>query len=134
GVEELRRDAAGRYLVLASPGKYISVYAADGRPLGDIPSSDSKHPALISATAFDTDAEGRLYAADRGANAVKIFDAKGNLRRAIPIAAPVSIAALPDGEFGLTDLDSRHLLGVYSLDGKLLRGMGDLSEMAEHEK
>src|SRR6202030_1563869 len=67
GVEELRRDAAGRYLVLASPGKYISVYAADGRPLGDIPSSDSKHPALISATDFDTDAEGRLYAADRRA-------------------------------------------------------------------
>jgi hypothetical protein len=134
GVEELRRDAAGNYLVLALPGKSISVYAADGRPLGDIPSSNSKHPALISATDFDTDAQGRLYAADRGAKAITIFDAKGNLLRAIPVAAPISIAALPNGQFALTNLESRHLLEVYSLDGKLLRGMGDFSEMAEHEK
>jgi hypothetical protein len=134
GIEELRRDSAGNYLVLALPGKSISVYAADGRALGDIPSSNSKHPALISATDFDTDAEGRLYIADGGAKAVKIFDAKGNLLRAIPAVAPVSIAALPDGQFGVTDLESRHLLEVYSSDGKLLRGMGDFSDMAEHER
>jgi hypothetical protein len=134
GVEQLRRDAAGNYLVLAHPGKSISVYATDGRPLGEIPSSDSRHPALVSATDFDTDTEGRLWVADRGAKAVKIFDAKGNLLRTIPSPAPVSIAALPNDEFGLTDLESRHLLEIYSLDGKLLREAGDLSEMAEHEK
>lgn len=134
GVEELRRDAAGNYLVLATPGKSISVYAADGRPLGDIPSSNSKHPTLVSAADFDIDAAGRLYVADRGANTVKIFDARRNLLQAVPIAAPVSIAALPNGEFGLTDQGSGHLLEVYSLDGKLLRGMGNFSEMAEHAK
>jgi hypothetical protein len=134
GLEELRRDTTGNYLVLAQPGKFISVYAADGRPLGDIPAGDSKHSALVSATDFDTGAQGRLYVADRGAKAVKIFDPQGKLVLVIPVASPVSIAALPDGGFGLTNLESRHLLDVYSSDGKLLREMGDFSAMAEHEK
>ena len=133
GMEEVRRDAVGNYLVLTMPGKSISVYAPDGKPLGDIPSSNHKHPALASATDFDTDPEGRLYVADRGAEAVKIFDAKGMLVRAIPNLAPVSIAALPNGEFALSDFKARQLLVVYSEDGKPLRGVGDFSEEAEHE-
>jgi hypothetical protein len=134
GVEELRRDATGNYLVLAQPGKSIGVYAADGRPLGDVLSGKSQRPALISAADFDTGAEGRLYVCDRGAKAVKIFDARGTLLRAIPVGAPVSIAALPNSEFGVTNLESRHLLEIYSSDGKVLREAGDFFEMAEHER
>jgi len=71
------------------------------KPLGDIPSSNHKHPALASATDFDTDPEGRLYVADRGAEAVKIFDAKGMLvasdskfGRPFP-SAPCQMGSLP---------------------------------------
>jgi hypothetical protein len=134
GLEELRRNSDGNYLVLATPGKSIGVYAPDGKPLGDVPSNNHKHPALVSATDFDTDAQGRLYVADRGAEAVKILDAKGSLVRAIPNLTPASITVLPDGDFAVTDLKSRHLLDVYSRDGKLLLGVGAFSEEAEHEK
>jgi hypothetical protein len=133
GIAELRRDTAGNYLVLES-GKSIAVYAADGKPLGNIPPGDPKHSAINFAIDFDAGTDGRLYVADRGANAVQILDATGKSLRSIAVASPVSIAAMSNGEFAVTDTKSKRLVQVYSTDGKLLREIGDFSDLAEHER
>jgi hypothetical protein len=133
GVETLRRDSRGRYAVLAAPAQSISFYAADGKLLEEIPAGKAKHPLIASAADFDVDAQGSLYVADRGANAIKIFDAAGKLRQAIPLQAPASLAALSNGEIAAAGLGTKRLVEIFSAEGKLLREFGDLSSAAEHE-
>jgi len=46
----------------------------------------------------DVDADGTIYIADRGANAVQVYAKEGRHLKTIPVNAPVSVGALPDGE------------------------------------
>jgi hypothetical protein len=133
GVEMLRRDSRGRYGVLAAPAQSIRFYAADGKLLEEIPAGKAKHPLISDAVDFDVDAQGSLYVADRGANAIKVLDATGKLRQAIPFQAPASLAVLPKGEIAATGLRGNHLVEIFSADGKLLREFGELDALAEHE-
>jgi hypothetical protein len=65
-----------------------------------------------------------VYVADRGANAIKIWETNGNARQ-IHVNAPVSIAALPENELAVVSLEDSHLVTVYGPNGKVVREFGD---------
>ena len=134
GVQVLRRDAAGRYYVLAAPATSVSIYASDGKPLGRIPTAPGKDSTIVFAEDLDVDSAGRVYVADRGGNAIKIFDADGRLALSIPIVAPTSVVALPGGEVAAAGLKSRRLVELFDAHGKVERDFGDPTDVAEHEQ
>jgi len=127
GVTALKRDAAGRYYVLAAPANTIRIYGPDGKPAGQIPNARSGGAKIVYAEDIDIDPAGHLYVADRGANAVKIFDADGSLEATVPVTAPTSLAALSGGEFAVAAWRSNHLVDILDWRGKLVRDFGDLS-------
>ncbi|HKV05353.1 MAG TPA: hypothetical protein VJO53_09635 [Candidatus Acidoferrales bacterium] len=131
GVIALKRDAAGRYFVLAAPAKVIAVYAADGKRLGQIPNADSPGAKIVYAEDMDLDSAGRVVVADRGADAVKIFNADGSLDATFPVAAPISVVALSGSEFAVAQLRSRRLVSIFDVHGRLVRSFGDMVGAAE---
>lgn len=125
GVSELKRDATGRYYVLAAPANAIIIYAPDGKRTGQIPRANQPGAQIIFAQDFDLNEAGGIVVADRGANAVKIFGRDGSLAATIPIATPTSVVALSGGEFAVTSLSSKRLVSVFGANGKLIRSFGD---------
>ena len=129
GLIALKRDAAGRYFVAASPANQVSIFSAEGKRVGQIPGASSqdatKNAKIVFAADFDVDSAGRVLVADRGANAIKIFSADSSLAITIPFAAPTSIAALPGDEFAATSLRYKWLLAIYGDNGKLTRAFGE---------
>ena len=104
GLIGIKRDAAGRYYIAASPATKVLILSADGKSVGEIPGAAAQEPAppdpkrnpkIVFAADFDVDSSGHVLVADRGANNVKIFAADGSLAGVIPIPAPTSVAALP---------------------------------------
>src|SRR5271156_3923044 len=79
GVRALKRDSSGRYYVLAGPATVIWIYGAAGKRVGQIPNASSGDAKIVYAEDIDVDSAGRLFVADRGANAVKIFKPDGSL-------------------------------------------------------
>jgi hypothetical protein len=129
GAEAIERDAAGHYYVLASPASVIWIYSADGKRIGRIPNTQAANAEIKFAVDFDRDAaSGRIFVADRGANAVKIFTADGALEASVPVNAPMSVVALAGGEFAVVTLRSDHLVRVMNEHGKLLRSFGSISD------
>ena len=130
GAEAIERDPAGHYYVLAAPASVIWIYSADGKRIGQIPSAQAAGDAAIKyAVDFDRDAaSGRIFVADRGANAVKIFTAEGALEASVAVNAPMSVVALANGEFAVVTLRSDHLVRVMNEHGKLLRSFGNISD------
>jgi hypothetical protein len=130
GAEAIERDAAGHYYVLAAPASVIWIYSADGKRIGQIPSAQVTGDATIKyAVDFDRDAaSGRIFVADRGSNAVKIFTAEGALEASVAVNAPMSVVALAGGEFAVVTLRSDHLVRVMNEHGKLLRSFGNISD------
>ncbi len=135
GVRALKRDAAGRYYVLTAPGPAVLVYDAAGQRLGQVPAAApaGAPPAasLVFGDAMDLDPSGRLYVADRSANAVQVFSPEGTLALSIPFPSPTAVAALPGGEFAVAGTRSERLVTVYDARGKLAREFGDPAEIAE---
>jgi len=125
GVSALKRDAAGRYYILAAPATAVAVYDVDGHPLGQIPNAQSRGAKIVYASDIDVDADGRLFVADRGSNAVKIFGADGSLLETVPVAMPMSIAALSGLEFAATLLRSDRLVSLFNAQGRLARAFGE---------
>jgi predicted DNA-binding WGR domain protein len=76
---------------------------------------------------LDVDATGTVYVADRAANAVKIWEANGNARM-VSVPAPVSVAALPEGEVAVATLREPHLVEVFGRD---VREFGDPEPLTE---
>ncbi len=130
GAEAIERDPAGHYYVLAAPASVIWIYSPDGKRIGQIPSAQAADDATIKfAVDFDRDAaSGRIFVADRGANAVKIFTPEGALEASVPVNAPMSVVALANGEFAVVTLRSDHLVRVMNEHGKLLRSFGNISD------
>lgn len=131
GVSELKRDASGRYYVLAGAANAIFVYSADGKRAGQIPAAGQPDARIVFAQDFDLDESGRIIVADRGANAVKIFAPDGSLSVAIPVATPTSVVALSGDEFAVTSLSSKRLVSVFDANGLLVRSFGDPIGAAE---
>lgn len=130
GVHAIKRDGAGRYYVLTTPGA-VTVYGADGKLTAAIPPASAKDAALVFGDGLDVDREGRVYVADRGGNAVKVFGPDGRMVLTIPVVAPTSVAALGNGEIAVAALRSEHLVRVFDLRGKVVREFGDPTEIAE---
>lgn len=131
GFRAIRHDSAGRYYVLVAPGSAVLVFDSAGKQLGRVPSQASGASAIVFGAAFDMDAAGRLYVADRGGNAVLVYGADGTVLARVPVAAPTAVAALPEGEFAVSSLNSDHLISVYDFQGTLLRELGNPEDLTD---
>ena len=142
GLRAVKRGADGNFYVLTAPGSSAAVFDSTGKLLRRIPSLEDNKASSPESTNqagitfgedLDVDAQGTIYVADRGANAVKIWDVKGN-ERVIKIDAPVSVAALPDGEVAVATMREPSLVIVFDRYGRDVREFGDpepISDRAE---
>jgi hypothetical protein len=67
--------------------------------------------------------------ADRGADAVKVWEQNGNAH-VIHVPAPMSLAALPEGEVAVVTQNNARLMNVYGPNGKLVREIGEPEEIS----
>jgi hypothetical protein len=132
GVVAMKRDAAGHYYILAAPPSAVLIYGADGKRVGEIPNAHSGAARIVYAEDMDAAADGRVYVADRGSNAVKIFNSDGSLALTIPVIAPTSVTALSGGECAVVSRRSDHLVDILDAQGKQVRSFGDLSDLGSH--
>jgi hypothetical protein len=139
GLRAVKRGADGNYYVLSAPGSSASVFDAAGKLLRRVPAfEESKSPnpqtSQLATITFgedlDVDAQGTVYVADRGANAIKIWDTKGN-ERVVKINGPVAVAALPDGEVAVATVHEPHLVIVFDKNGRDVREFGDPEPISE---
>jgi hypothetical protein len=145
GVTALKRDAAGRYYVLVAlpngAGSVVQIFDPEGKRVGQIPAGASPpqgktgdaatSASIVFGDDLDLDADGRIYVADRGANAIKVYSPDGQLERSVNVAAPASAVALTDGEVAVTTMRPEHLVQVYDAKGRVLREFGVPEEIAE---
>ena len=139
GLRAVRRGPDGNYYILTAPGSTAAVFDPAGKLLKRIPEYEegkggaapsSQLATILFGEDLDVDAQGTVYVADRGANAIKIWDAKGN-ERVVKVNAPVSVAALPDGEFAVATVHQEHLVLVFDKNGREVREFGDPETISE---
>ena len=140
GLRALKRGADGRYYLLASPQVGLAIFDSTGTKremtIGAPPTAMEAVPAnghavLVFGEDADVDAEGHIYIADRGLDAVSVFSADGNLLRSIPVKAPVSVAALADGEVAVATIRDPHLVIVFDKKGRDVREFGDPEQLSD---
>src|SRR5229473_291951 len=131
GLRSVRIGPNGNTYVLSAPNSYVSVFGKDGKLVKNVPAyAEASGPqsaelrSIRFGESMDVDASGTIYVADRAANAVKIWDAAGNARLA-QVNAPLSVAALPDGEVAVATLREPHLVVVFDKNGRDVREFGD---------
>jgi hypothetical protein len=134
GIKAMKRDSQGRYYFLSTTDHVVRIYTADNTFLGQIPRTDSAKTAIVDGEDLDIGPTGRVYVADRGANAVKVYAPNGSLSLSIPVESPISVAALASGQIAISSLKSRQLVVIYDAMGKYLREFGDISDLADHEE
>ena len=135
GVRGLRRDKAGRYYALSAPGSSVMAYHANGRLLGKVPPDPTKETAIVNGVDFDVDPTGQIFVADGGANLIRVYsniEDEGRDIAEFPVSAPISVAALPDGEIAVTSIHVHRLIQIFDFHGKLLREFGYLEDLADH--
>jgi hypothetical protein len=130
GVVVMKRDAADRYFVLATPRNVIWIYNANGKRVGQIPATGPEKGVAVKsdigyAVDFDFDPSGRILVADRAANAVEIFSPEGVLIKKIAVFAPTGVVALPENQFAVSTLRPEYLVEIRSEQGALIRIFGD---------
>jgi hypothetical protein len=139
GLRAVKRGTDGNYYVLSAPGSSASVFDPEGKLLRRVPAfeeSKSPNPQLsqLATITFgedlDVDAQGTVYVADRGANAIKIWDTKGN-ERVVKVNGPVAVAALQDGEVAVATVHEQHLVMVFDKNGRDVREFGDPETISE---
>jgi hypothetical protein len=135
GLRSVRRDADGRTYILASPSPGLIVMNAEGRQVLAIPTAQAGDKPVLGGIVFgedcDVDVEGRIYVADRGGNSVEVFSSAGSLLRSISVAAPMSVAALGEGEVAVATLREPHLVIVFDKNGRDVRDFGDPEPISE---
>ncbi len=137
GLRAVRVGADGNLYVLTAPSSYVSVFGKDGKFVRNIPDyAETAGPASAELRAIrygedmDVDAAGTVYVADRGANAVKVWERNGNAHMG-SVNAPISVAALPDGEAAVATLREPHLVMVFDKNGRDVREFGDPEPLTE---
>jgi hypothetical protein len=134
GIKAMKRDSKGRYYFLSTVDRVVRIYTADNTFLGQIPPTDSGKAAIVDGEDLDIGPTGRVYVADRGANAIKVYAPNGSLSLSIPVDSPTSVAALASGQIAVTNLKSRQLVVIYDALGKYQREFGETSDLADHEE
>ncbi|MGC2815275.1 MAG: hypothetical protein WA207_07695 [Candidatus Acidiferrum sp.] len=139
GLRALKHGADGNFYVLTAPGSSAAEFDPSGKLIRRIPEFDedkgsntksSSPTGIIFGEDLDVDAQGTIYVADRGANAIKIWDTKGNART-IKINSPVSVASLPDGEVAVATMREPHLVVVFDKNGADVREFGEPQPISE---
>jgi hypothetical protein len=136
GLRAVRRGADGRTYVLVSPSPGLVVFDTHGQQELSIGAAPADGQAGRPAITFGEDcdvADRRIYVADRGANAVRVFSADGALLRSIPVAAPLSVAALGEREVAVATLREPHLVIVFDENGRDVREFGDPEPITERQ-
>jgi hypothetical protein len=138
GLRAVRQTADGGLYVLASPSPGLLVFDAAGKQvlsIGESPtlagSSNANRGLITFGDDCDVDAEKKIYVADRGANAIRVFSPDGAPLRSIAVNDPVSVAALPEGEIAVATLREPHLVIVFDNNGKEVREFGDPEPISE---
>lgn len=136
GVRGIAKDAAGRYYILTAPSSSVFVYDAAGKRTGQVPAvtsgpSADKLALLSFGLDVDVDRAGRVYVADRGANAVKVYRPDGGLMISVSVPAPTSVAYVGEDEFAVATMRSSRLVTVYNLQGKVVREFGTPTDIAQ---
>lgn len=134
GIKAMKRDPRGRYFFLSTGDHAVRIYTADNTFIGQVPSIVSGKASIVDGEDFDVDSAGRVYVADRDANAVKVYAPDGNLSLSISSNSPTSVVALASGQIAVTGPKSRDLVTIYDGQGKYVREFGDLSDLADHEE
>ncbi|HUL14364.1 MAG TPA: hypothetical protein VLV88_00075 [Terriglobales bacterium] len=144
GLKAIKQGPDGKIYVLASPNPGLVVYSGQGKHLLSMKeatgmSAEARKEAAESGEVlvgfgddFDVDGEGNIYIADRANNAIQVYTGKGNHLLSIPVNAPVSVAALPEGEVAVTTLNGPQLVRVYDNSGHDVRDFGELEDLADH--
>jgi hypothetical protein len=141
GLRAVRRGADGRIFVLASPSPGLLVFDKQGKQVLVIAEGAGAGAATVKSGQagitfgedFDVDANGRIYVADRGVNAIQVFSPDGASLRSIPVAAPLSVASLGEGEVAVATLRDPHLVVVFDKNGRDVREFGDPEQISERE-
>ncbi len=137
GLRAVKRGPDGRTYVLASPSPGLVVFDAKDKQVFAVAASPvaskGKSPAIVFGEDCDVDAEGRIYVADRGTNAVEVLSPDGTLLRSIPVTAPVSVAAIGEGEVAVATLHEPHLVIVFDRNGRDVREFGDPEQISDRE-
>jgi hypothetical protein len=137
GLRAVKRGSDKHTYVLASPTPGLMVFDDQGKrvlSIGGVPVDPKAARGPITfGEDCDVDAERRIYVADRGGNAIEIFSADGALLRSIPVAAPMSVAALGEGEVAVATLREPHLVIVFDKNGRDVREFGDPEQITERE-
>jgi hypothetical protein len=134
GLRALRHGADGKYYLLASPAVGIALFDSAEKQLTVIGTpSAAGHPVIAFGEDCDVDAQGNIYVADRGNNLIQVFAPDGKLLRSISFNAPVSVAALPEGEVAVTAPRGLHLVTVFGSNGRLVREFGDPEQISARD-
>ena len=143
GLKQIREGADGKIYVLASPSPGLVVYSPEARRLLTMrEASGMPAAALAEAKAsgevlvefgenFDVDADGTIYIADREANSIQVYSKEGRHLRAMPVSAPMAVAAMPEGEVAVGTLQKESLVTVFDKNGRVVREFGDPETLTE---
>ena len=140
GLRTVKQGMDGHIYVLASPSPGLLVFDAQGKQVlsvgapGISAGANAGRAPITFGEDCDADAEGKIYVADRGANLIRVFSRDGALLRSIAVRAPISIAALPEGEVAVSTLREPHLVIVFDKNGRVVREFGDPEPIAEREE
>ncbi len=138
GLRDVKVGPGGLLYVLASQG--LLIFDAKEQKLRAIGSpapapapaaSKTAPPAPTFAEDFDVDASGQIYVADRAANLIAVYSPEGSRLRSFPVNAPLSIAALPNGEVAVATLRDPHLVTVFDKNGREIREFGELEDISD---
>jgi hypothetical protein len=140
GLRAMREGPDGHIYLLVSPQPGVLVFEANFKPvmqigagLSGVAGVKTRPAAIVFGEDCDVDAEGNIYVADRGANSVLVFSKEGTQLRSMPVTAPVSVAALADGEVAVATLRGVHLVSVFDKNGRVVREFGDPEAMSDRE-
>src|ERR1700719_3621927 len=114
-----------KLLTIGSPAAYA--------PASKTTASGGPTPGIGFAEDFDIDAAGQIYVADRAANLIVEYSADGNRLKSFRVNAPISVAALPDGEVAVATLHDPHLIVVFDKNGRDVREFGELEDISSRE-
>jgi len=143
GLRAIKRGDNDQTYVLSSQGVMVfdgkdHKLLTIGSPAADVSASKTTAPVAAAAGQsfaedFDVDAAGQIYVADRGANLIVEYSADGNRLKSFHVNAPLSLAALPDGEVAVATLHDPHLVLVFDKNGREIRDFGELEEISSRE-
>jgi hypothetical protein len=143
GLKQIREGVDGKIYVLASPSPGLVVYSPEARRLLTMREASGLPPAALAEAKAsgeilvefgedcDVDADGTIYIADRAANYIQVYSKEGKHLRTVPVAAPVAVAAMPEGEVAVGTMQQESLVTVFDKNGRLVREFGNPETLTE---